>query len=110
MSIHHRTYARIPLVLDVKIKLKGEKLMHACTRNINPFGAFIELSKPEMITNDFVKIYFTDKDENDACVVQKGMVMHRGKDGVGILFASDTEEFRTMLKQEMSHAQITATH
>jgi len=37
-------------------------------------------------------------------------VMHRGKDGVGILFASDTEEFRTMLKQEMSHAQITATH
>ena len=108
MSLYHRTYTRIPLVLEIQLQFKGEKLGHACTQNINPFGAFIELSKPKLVTNDFVEIYFTNKDENQACVVQKGMVMHRSKKGVGILFSSDTEEFRALLNQEMSHSGITA--
>jgi len=108
VSLHHRTYTRIPLTLDVQLQFKGENIGHAFIRNIDPFGAFIELSKPELVTNDFVKIYFTNKDENQACVEQKGMVMHCSKEGVGILFAADSEEFRSMLKQEMAHAGTTA--
>jgi hypothetical protein len=69
--MYHRTYTRIPLTLEVDIQFKGEKLKHAYTRNINPFGAFIELSKSTLVTNDFVRLYFIDKDNGDACVVQK---------------------------------------
>jgi hypothetical protein len=108
VSLQHRTYTRIPLTLDVQIQFKGVNLGHAFIRNIDPFGAFIELSKSELVINDFVKIYFTNTDENQACVEQKGMVMHCSKEGVGILFAIDSVEFRTMLKQEMADAGATA--
>jgi hypothetical protein len=108
VSLHHRTYTRIPLALDVQLQFKGANLGHAFTRNINTFGAFIELPEPELVTNDFIKIYFTHKDKGQACVEQKGMVMHCNKEGVGIIFASDTEEFRAMLDQEMNHAGTTA--
>ncbi|MFT4747742.1 MAG: hypothetical protein ACI8XG_001825 [Congregibacter sp.] len=108
MSIHHRTYTRIPLALEVHLQFKGENLGHAFTRNINSFGAFIELPKPELATNDFIKIYFWHKDGTPSCVVQKGMVMHRNKEGVGVIFATDTEEFRNMLLQEMTQAGLIA--
>ena len=102
MSLYHRTYTRIPLALDVRVQFKGEKLGHTFTRNVDPFGAFIELPKPEIATNDFVEMLFNDKDNDHASVLQKGMVMHRSNEGVGILFAYDTDEFRAMLVQEMT--------
>ena len=102
MSIYHRTYTRIPLVLDVLVRFKGEKIGHSLTRNINPFGAFIELPKSDLVTNNFVEMYFTNKDPDAACVLQKGMVMHCSQEGVGIIFAYDTEEFRAMLDQKMT--------
>jgi hypothetical protein len=108
VSLHHRTYTRIPLALDVQLQFKGANLGHAFTRNINTFGAFIELPEPELVTNDFIKIYFTRKDEDHVCVEQKGMVMHCNKEGVGIIFASDPPEFRAMLDQEMNDAGTTA--
>lgn len=102
MSINHRTYTRLPLNLDLELVFKGENLGHASVRNINQFGAFIELPKPKMQTNDFIKINFTNKD-----LEQKGMVVHVSKEGVGIIFASNSEEFRSMLQQEMDEAGIT---
>nr|WP_297348380.1 PilZ domain-containing protein [uncultured Glaciecola sp.] len=107
MSMYHRTYTRIPLTLEVDIQFKGGKLKRAYTRNINPFGAFIKLPKATLAINDFIKIYFTDKDNGDACVEQKGLVMHSSDDGVGILFASDSKDFRTMLGHELTHAYTT---
>ena len=101
MSIYHRTYTRKPLAIDVQVKFKGEKLGHTVTRNVNAFGAFIDLAKHSLVTNDFVEIHFTDKDKDDNCVVQKGMVMHYSEEGVGILFAHDTDEFRAMLDTKM---------
>lgn len=109
MTIHHRTYTRPPLALDVELLFKGENLGHAFTRNINHFGAFIELPKHELTTNDFIKINFTQKDKDQACVEQKGMVMHVNREGVGIIFATDTEEFRTMLDQKMLNRNNTET-
>ena len=103
MSVYHRTYTRTLLVLDVELQFKGKKIGHTCTRNINPFGAFIELSKPNLVADDFVSMYFTNQDKHHASVIQKGMVMHRSKEGVGILFASDTKEFRMMLRQQISN-------
>ena len=47
---------------------------------------------------------FTEKGQDHTCVVQKGLVIHRCEEGAGILFASDTEEFRTMLDKEVTHA------
>jgi hypothetical protein len=108
VSLHHRTYTRIPLALDVQLQFKGANLGHTITRNIHHFGAFIALPEPKLVTNDFIKIYFTRKDKYHACVEQKGMVMHCNKEGVGIIFASDTAEFRTLLNQEMTYAGITA--
>jgi hypothetical protein len=108
VSLHHRTYTRIPLALDVQLQFKGANLGHTITRNIHHFGAFIALPEPKLVTNDFIKIYFTRKDKDHACVEQKGMVMHCNKEGVGIIFASDTAEFRTLLNQEMTYAGITA--
>jgi hypothetical protein len=35
-------------------------------------------------------------------------VMHRNKEGVGVIFATDTEEFRNMLLQEMTQAGLIA--
>jgi hypothetical protein len=102
MSIYHRTYTRIPLVLDVQIQFKGEKMGHTLTRNINPFGVFIELPKSELVTNDFVEMYFTNKYKGDACLLQKGMVMHCSQEGVGIIFAYDNEEFKAMLDKKMT--------
>jgi hypothetical protein len=103
MSLYHRTNARIPLALDVQLKFKDVQLGQAFVRNINPFGAFIELPKPQLVTDDFIKIYFTNTDESQKCVVQKGVVIHANKEGVGVLFASDNEEFRAMLDQEVTN-------
>jgi hypothetical protein len=36
------------------------------------------------------------------------MVIHSNREGVGIIFASDTAEFRAMLDQEMKQNGITA--
>lgn len=108
MSLHHRTYTRIPLALDVQLQFKGASLGQAHTRNINLFGAFIELPEPELVTNDFIKIYFTHKEQGQTCLEQKGMVIHSNREGVGIIFASDTAEFRAMLDQEMKQNGITA--
>ncbi|MFT4732188.1 MAG: hypothetical protein ACI89W_001211 [Gammaproteobacteria bacterium] len=108
--MYHRTYTRIPLTLEVDLQFKDGKLRHANTRNIDPFGAFIETSKPTLSTNDFVKIYFTDKNKGGAYLVQKGIVMHCSDDGVGILFASDSSEFRTMLEHELTRAKAIVVH
>jgi hypothetical protein len=108
MSINHRTYTRVPIKLDVELLFKGQNMGHASVRNINQFGAFIELPKSKMLTNDFIKMYFSNKGLEQRGVEQKGMVVHVSKEGVGIIFASDSEEFRTMLQQEMTDAGITA--
>lgn len=102
MSLYHRTYTRIPLTLDVHLQCKGKPLKDAFTRNINPFGAFIELSSPELQVDDFVSLSFTNKYRHDDCVAQKGIVVHSNDEGVGILFADDTEEFRSMLDLVLS--------
>jgi hypothetical protein len=100
MTIYQRTYTRQSLVIDVNVKFKGEKLGHTLTRNIDPFGAFIELLKHGLVINDFIEMHFINKDENNKDVVQKGIVVHCSKEGVGILFAYDTDEFRTMLDKK----------
>ena len=108
MSVYHRTYTRIPLVLDVQIQFKGERLARTYTRNINSFGAFIELSKSELANHDFVGIYFTNKNNKNVSVEQKGMVIHCNKEGIGILFANVSEEFQIMLNQQISDAGTSA--
>ncbi|MFT5675469.1 MAG: hypothetical protein ACI808_001400, partial [Paraglaciecola sp.] len=97
MSLHHRCGSRIPLVLDVDIKHMGKKLGTSCTRNINPYGVFIELPSDQLEVNDFVEMHFKDKQKNDSFLLQKGLVRHQGTDGIGVLFAYDKKEFRAML-------------
>jgi hypothetical protein len=109
MSLYHRTNTRTSLTLEVQLQFKGKNIGHACTRNINPFGAFIELFEPELVTDDFIGISFTNKNKDKACAMQKGMVMHATKEGVGILFASYNEEFGMMLEQEMIQASNNKT-
>jgi hypothetical protein len=58
VSIHHGTYTRIPLSLELHLQFKGENLGHAFTRNIHLFGAFKELPKPELATYVFIKFFF----------------------------------------------------
>jgi hypothetical protein len=101
MSIFHRTHTRKLLTIDVQIKFKGEKLAHTFTRNVNAYGVFIDLAKHGLVTNDCVEILFIDKHKDNNYVIQKGMVMHCSEEGVGIIFAYDTDEFRTMLNKIM---------
>jgi hypothetical protein len=101
MSIYHRTYTRAPLAMNVQLRFKGKKIGLAFTRNVNPFGAFIELSEPKLKVNDFVGVSFINKDKDNTSVTQKGMVVHSNSEGVGLLFAKDTNEFRSMLNQEL---------
>jgi|GEM_PF-1524630 len=103
MSLYHRTYTRIPLTLDVELKCKGKYFKRASTRDVDPFGAFIKLPSPELQVNDFVNLSFINKYKGDNCVAQKGIVVHASEEGVGILFANDTEEFRSMLDKVLSH-------
>lgn len=100
MSIHHRSSSRIPLALTVNIKHKGKYIGSTSTRNINPFGAFIELSATELGANDFVELHFLDKQQKRTYLKQKGLIMHRNKEGVGVMFAHDLDEFRTLLARE----------
>lgn len=102
MSLHHRCGSRIPLVLDVDIKHMGKKLGTSCTRNINPYGVFIELPSDQLEVNDFVEMHFKDKQKNDSFLLQKGLVRHQGTDGIGVLFAYDKKEFRAMLEKEVA--------
>lgn len=101
MSIYHRTYTRAPLTIKVQLRYKGKNIELACTRNINPYGAFIELSEPKLKVNDFVGVSFINNDKENAGVTQKGMVVHSNSEGVGLLFATDTNEFRAMLNKKL---------
>ena len=103
MGINHRWGSRIPLVFEVEIKHMGKKLATSCTRNINPYGAFIELSTDILKADDFVEVRFLDRQKKDAYILQKGLIKHHGKEGVGLLFAYDSLEFRTMLGNEMAN-------
>ncbi len=103
MSLYHRTYTRIPLVLDVELKFRGKQFKRASTRDVDPFGAFIKLSSPELHVNDFVNLSFFNKYNGDECIAQKGIVVHANNEGVGILFANDSEDFRSMLDQALRH-------
>jgi phosphoenolpyruvate synthase/pyruvate phosphate dikinase len=100
MSIHHRSSGRIPLELDVKIRHKGKHMGSTFTRNITPYGAFIEFSATGLAADDFIEIHFLDKHKQITSLLQKGLIMHRNKEGVGVLFAHDKNEFRTMLERE----------
>lgn len=100
MSIHHRSSGRIPLTLDVKVRHRGKYIGFTSTRDISPYGVFIELSATDLTTNDFVEMHFLDKHKKNRYLLQKGLIMHRNKEGVGVLFAHDKDEFRTMIEKE----------
>lgn len=100
MSIHHRSSGRIPLELDVDVRHRGKYIGSTSTRDISPFGAFIELSATDLATDDFVEMHFLDKRRKNKYLLQKGLIMHRNKDGVGVLFAHDKDEFRNLLERE----------
>ena len=106
MALHHRCGSRIPLVLDVEIQHRGKKLGASYTRNINPYGAFIELPTDELACDDFVEMYFIDKHKKNAPLLQKGLVKHHCKEGIGVLFAYDKEDFRDMLRNELSEGKV----
>lgn len=102
MTLYHRSSSRLPLSIDVNVLHLGRKLAHTHTRNINPFGAFIELPTAKLATDDFVEMHFVDKENGKEHLLQKGLVMHRNEDGVGVLFAYDSAEFRKMLRNKIA--------
>jgi len=102
MTLYHRTSSRLPLSIDVNVFHRGTKLARTHTRNINPFGAFIELPTVELSRDDFVELHFIDREHNKEDLVQKGMVMHRDDGGVGVLFAYDSAKFRRMLRHKIA--------
>jgi hypothetical protein len=107
MTINHRSGSRVPLTLKVKIRRGGRSIGRFTTRNINPFGAFIEMPDEELSTDDFVEMSFMDKGSN---ILLKGLVKHRDNNGVGVMFAYDLAEFRTMLRQQLATFNLTKQH
>ncbi|WP_339771870.1 PilZ domain-containing protein [uncultured Paraglaciecola sp.] len=101
MALYHRTSNRTPLTLDVKVRHMGKEIGETCTRNISPFGAFIEMPESELSTDDFVEMYFLDDEKKDAYLLQKGLITHSSHEGIGVLFAYDSAEFREMLHEKM---------
>ena len=99
MDINHRSSARVPLTLTVTICRRGKSIGRFVTRNINPFGAFIEMPEEALKTDDFVEMSFVDK---ECSILQKGLVKHHDNKGVGVLFAYDFAEFRAMLRQHLA--------
>jgi hypothetical protein len=102
MTLYHRSSSRLPLSIDVNVFHMGKNLARTHTRNINPFGAFIELPTVKLAINDFVELHFIDQEHHQEYLVQKGLVMHRAADGVGVLFAYDSAEFRKMLRHKIA--------
>jgi hypothetical protein len=100
--MYHRSSSRLPLSIDVDVLHFGKKVACTHTRNINPFGAFIELPTAQLTTDDFVEMRFVDRENNKEHLLQKGLVMHRRDDGVGILFAYDSVAFRKMLRHKIA--------
>jgi hypothetical protein len=47
-------------------------------------------------------MHFMDEEKNKEHLLQKGLVMHCNDDGVGVLFAQDSAEFRKMLRHKMA--------
>ncbi|MBU3018972.1 PilZ domain-containing protein [Paraglaciecola agarilytica] len=101
MSLYHRTSNRAPLALDVRIRHMGKEMGDSCTRNISPFGAFIEMPGPTLSTDDFIEMYFMDEKNDNAYLLQKGLITHCSQEGIGVLFAYDSDEFRQMLHKKM---------
>jgi hypothetical protein len=85
----------------------GKKLGTSCTRNINPYGAFIDFTTDKLEINDFVEIHFKGKQKKDSYLLQKGLVKHHGATGIGVLFAYDKKEFRAMLANEIAAQKAT---
>lgn len=102
MTLKHRSSSRLPLSIIVNVFRLGRKVASTHTININPFGAFIELPATKLATDDFVEMHFFGKENNKEHQLQKGLIMHRNDDGIGVLFAYDSDEFRNMLISEMA--------
>ncbi|MFT6896086.1 MAG: hypothetical protein ACJA13_000483 [Paraglaciecola sp.] len=100
MSFHHRSSGRIPLTLDVDVRHKGKYIGSTSTRDISPFGVFIELYATDLAADDFLEMHFLDKDRKNKYLLQKGLIVHRNKEGFGVLFAHDKVEFRNLLERE----------
>ncbi|MFQ3219091.1 MAG: hypothetical protein ACI8R9_001559 [Paraglaciecola sp.] len=100
MSFHHRSSKRTELALDVDVRHRGKYIGSTCTRDISPFGVFIELSSTHLAADDFLEIHFLDKRKKNQYLLQKGLIVHRNKDGFGVLFSHDKDEFRHLLKRE----------
>ncbi|GAC30938.1 PilZ domain-containing protein [Paraglaciecola polaris] len=103
MALYHRTSNRAPLTLDVKIRHMGKEVGETYTRNISPFGAFIAMPEPVLNTDDFVEMYFIDGEKADTYLLQKGLITHSSQEGIGVLFAYDSAEFREMLHKRMAN-------
>jgi hypothetical protein len=102
MTMYHRSSGRLPLSINVTLIYRGKKVANTHTKNINPFGAFIILPTASLAKDDFVEIHFIDLENKQNQCLQKGLVMHRNKHGVGVLFAYDSGEFRKMLRHKIA--------
>jgi hypothetical protein len=100
MSIHHRSSGRLPLALDVDIRHRGKYIGSTSTRDISPFGVFIKLRATDLAEDDFLEMHFLDKFKKKRYLLQKGLIMHRNKEGFGVLFSHDKDEFRNLLERE----------
>ncbi|MFQ3234784.1 MAG: hypothetical protein ACI9C4_000335 [Paraglaciecola sp.] len=104
MSFHHRSSRRKTLMLDVDVRHRGKYIGSTSTRDISPFGVFIECFATDLVVNDFLEMHFLDMDKKNKYLLQKGLIVHCNKEGFGVIFSHDKDEFRNLLKKE------TATH
>ncbi len=97
MTINHRCSVRIPLRLEVGVYHRGRTVGGFITRNVDPDGAFVEGSDFDLRQNDFIELEFEPEEDKAPCLRQKGLVVHRNLDGIGVFFAHDLAGFRALL-------------
>ena len=99
--MNHRYGNRMAVQIDVLVHQQGRQLGRYQSRDISPYGVFLETGALDLKLGAAVDLTFILADDPDPRRVIKGMVIRRSYDGTAFMLADHYRNIFPHLKQQI---------
>ena len=96
--MNHRYGKRVTVQVEVVMHRHGHELGRYRTRDVSPYGVFLETGPMELDLCVSVDLTFLLSNESADRQMVKGLVVRRTSDGIGFIYADHSRQLFTRLK------------
>lgn len=107
--MNHRYGSRLAVHIDVVIHQQGKQLGQYQTRDISPYGVFLETGTLDLHLGTSVNLTFILSDQPEERRKIKGLVVRRSFDGAGLMLSDHYRQIFLRLKQQGLETLLTGT-